>query len=125
MRFLVDANLPPFVAAELGAAGHDAVHVFESDLGEATDQTILEAARLDDRVIISTDTDFGALLAQLRQNKPSFILLRHVNEFSPDQHARLLLANLDAIADELDTGAVVTFSRDRIRVRRLPIVRRT
>ncbi|MCJ7437144.1 MAG: DUF5615 family PIN-like protein [Acidimicrobiia bacterium] len=125
MRFLVDANLSPLVAAALNAAGHDAVHVFERDLGEATDQTVLEAARVDDRVIISTDTDFGALLARHRHDKPSFILLRHVNGLSPDQHARLLLANLDAIAEELNAGAVITFSRSRIRVRRLPIVRET
>ena len=30
-----------------------------------------------------------------------------------------------AIADELNAGAVITFSRNRIRVRRLPIVRET
>lgn len=125
MRFLVDANLSPRVAAALNAAGHDAVHVFERQLGEATDHAILEAARADDRIIISSDTDFGALLARHDHHKPSFILLRHVNELTPDQHARLLVANLDAVADELDLGAVVTFNRTRIRVRRLPILRET
>ena len=53
----------------------------------------------------------------------SIILLRHVNELTPDQQARLLIANLDEIADELDLGAVVAFDRTRIRVRRLPISR--
>ena len=123
MRFLVDANLSPRVATMLSAAGHEAVHVFDRDLGEATDHAILEAAEADDRVIISSDTDFGALLARHARNKPSFILLRHVNELTPDQQARLLISNLDAIADELEVGAVVTFDRTRIRVRRLPITR--
>ncbi len=123
MRFLIDANLSPRVAADLNAAGHDAVHVFERELGEASDHVILEAARADERVIISSDTDFGALLARHDHEKPSFILLRHVNELTPVQQAGLLVANLDAIADELDAGAVVTFDRTRIRVRRLPIVR--
>ena len=50
MRFLVDANLSPRVATKLSEAGHDAVHVFERDLGEATDHAILEAAGTDDRV---------------------------------------------------------------------------
>jgi len=113
------------MAAVLNAAGHDAVHVFERELGEVTDHEILEAARAEDRIIISSDTDFGALLARHDQRRPSFILLRHVNELTPDQQARLLVANLDAVADELDLGAVVTFDRTRTRARRLPILRKT
>jgi len=35
--------------------------------------------------------------------------------------AALLLANLDALIDDLDAGAVVVFDADRVRVRRLPI----
>ncbi len=53
MRFLVDANLSPRVAADLNAAGHDAVHVFERDLGEATDHAILEAAGTADRALLT------------------------------------------------------------------------
>ena len=123
MRFLVDANLSPRVATDLNAAGHNAAHVFDQGLGEATDAAILDAARVDDRVIISSDTDFGALLARHDQDKPSFILLRHINELTPHEHAQLLISNLDAIADELEEGAVVTFDRTRIRVRRLPFTR--
>ena len=61
MRFLVDANISPRVAADLNAAGHNAVHVFERDLGEAIDHAILGAAEVDDRVIISGDTDLRCL----------------------------------------------------------------
>lgn len=122
MRFLVDANLSPRVAAALNAAGHDAVHVAELGLGNASDRAILEAAIGHDRVIVSSDTDFGALLARYERTKPSFVLLRHVNDLTPDQHARLLVSNLDSITDELDAGAVVSISTARIRVRRLPIV---
>ena len=122
MRFLIDANLSPSVAVALTAAGHDATHVFDHQLGEATDQVILAAALADDRVIISSDTDFGALLARHDRTKPSFILLRHVNELRPVQHTQLILANLDVVADDLDSGAVVTIDRARLRVRRLPIL---
>ncbi len=123
MRFLVDANLSPRVVADLNSAGHDAVHVFERDLGNATDHAILEAAGADDRVIVSSDTDFGALLARHDRHKPSFILLRHDNQLTPYQQAGVLIANLEEIAHALDVGAVVTFDRTRIRVRRLPITR--
>ena len=59
VRFLVDANLSPRVAAALNHAGFDAVHIFDRRLGAASDHAILEAAFADDRTIISSDTDFG------------------------------------------------------------------
>lgn len=123
MRLLVDANLSPRVAAGLNDAGLDAVHVVDWQLGKASDLAILDAASADDRTIISSDTDFGALLALHDRRKPSFVLLRHLNDLTPDQHASLLIANLLAVADELEAGAVVTVDRTRIRVRRLPILR--
>lgn len=46
-----------------------------------------------------------------------------MNKLTPDQHAGLLVANLDTVGDELDTGAVVTLDRTRIRVRHLPVMR--
>ena len=123
MRFLVDANLSPRVAIALTAGGHDAIHVFDVDLATASDRTILEAAFAGDRIIVSSDTDFGALLAQHEHQKPSFILLRHLNDVTPDTHAQLLLANIPTVADDLEAGAVVTIDGTRIRVRRLPILR--
>lgn len=123
MRFLVDANLSPRVAAGLNDAGFDSVHVVDRQLSEVSDLAILEAASADDRTIISSDTGFGALLALHDRRQPSFVLLRHINDLTPDQHANLLIANLVAVADELEAGAVVTIDRTRIRVRRLPILR--
>ena len=35
--------------------------------------------------------------------------------------AALLLANLEAVTDDLAAGAIVVFDADRIRIRRLPI----
>ena len=43
MRFFVGNNLSPLVAVHLNAAGHDAVHLREYDMG-APDATVLAAA---------------------------------------------------------------------------------
>ena len=82
MRLLVDANLSPRVARRLSAAGHDAVHVVEAGLALADDATILAAAETDDRVVVSSDTDFGALLARHNRTSPSFVLVDAVDDLA-------------------------------------------
>jgi predicted nuclease of predicted toxin-antitoxin system len=121
VRFLVDANLSPGVADRLRLAGHDAVAVREIGLQDADDDTILDAALADDRVVVSHDTDFGTLLALRRASKPSFVLIRSADPLTTTQILELLLSNLDVMADDLDAGAIVTFARGHLRSRRLPI----
>lgn len=38
------------------------------------------------------------------------------------EQAAIILANLDVVADDLDSGAVVVLTDEWVRVRRLPIV---
>ncbi len=59
MRFVVDAQLPPALARWLGDQGHDAVHVKDLDLAEATDSAIWDHAVGTSAVIISKDEDFA------------------------------------------------------------------
>ena len=66
MRFVVDENLPPSLAKLLTASGHDAVHVRDMEAARAPDSVVMSRAPTEDRVIVSADTDFGALLAQAR-----------------------------------------------------------
>ena len=58
MKFLVDECPSPTLAAALQEAGHDAVHIV--DLGErgAADTVVMQVARLQQRVLLSADTDF-------------------------------------------------------------------
>ncbi len=123
MRLLVDANLSPRLAERLTAAGHDAQHVFEIGLSSASDEAILAAADADSRVIVSSDTDFGALVARHDRASPSFVLIRHMNQLTPDAQADLLIAAISEAGTELEAGAVVTIARGRIRVRTLPFGR--
>lgn len=121
MRLLVDQNLAQRVAVGLREAGHDAVHVAERGMQRAEDVAILELASAEGRVIVSEDTDFGALLAESGAIAPSFVLLRGSEPVTPDGQVAVLVANLPALEGELAEGAIVVFARGRIRIRPLPV----
>ena len=121
MRLLLDANLSPRIVARLTEAGHDVVHVADLELVAANDATILQRAERDGYVVVTADTDFPTLVALRRATSPSVVLLRGVAELPPGEHAELLVANLPAVAEDLDRGAIVTISPNRVRVRGLPV----
>ena len=122
MRLLIDANLSPRVAAQLADMGFDAIHVADVGLLTAADEAILGYASASQLVIVSADTDFGELLAASPgRARPSVVLLRSADHLTPDQQAALLAANLPSVADGLETGALVSNARGRLRMRSLPI----
>ena len=121
MKFLVDNALSFSVAEMLREAGYDTVHVRDYDMETAVDRDLLERARLEKRVIISADTDFGTLLAQIKTSQPSFILLRWPGLRMAQDQTRVILANLPNMMDDLSTGAVAVIEPSRVRIRTLPI----
>jgi predicted nuclease of predicted toxin-antitoxin system len=66
VKFLIDQNLSPRVAELLSKAGHDALHVRDLQASSAPDHELMTMAAGQGRVIVSADTDFGALLAHRR-----------------------------------------------------------
>jgi len=124
MKFLIDNALSPRVADGLRQAGHDAVHVRDYNLHAAEDEVIFERAAVEDRVIVSADTDFGTLLALRQENRPSVILFRRSTDRRPGAQVAIILKHLDVIKGPLEEGSIIVFDQNRIRVRSLPITMR-
>jgi predicted nuclease of predicted toxin-antitoxin system len=121
MRFLIDNCLSPVVARGLAQAGFDTTHVRDYGLQSALDEDIFARAAEEDRILISCDTDFATILALRREKRPSVIVFRRQTQRRPEKQLSLLLLNLPALREDLDTGAIVVFDQDRIRVRSLPV----
>jgi predicted nuclease of predicted toxin-antitoxin system len=120
VRFLVDNALPPRLATLLRHAGHDAVHLCDYGIQSAPDEIVLARARDEDRVLVSADTDFAALLALHSGNRPSFVLFREPDLVRAEAYAERLIAAMSVLEPELEKGCVAVFRNGRVRVRTLP-----
>jgi len=121
VKLLIDNALSPYVAQQLRVAGHDVAHVRERGLQAAADEQIMELAVSEARVVVSADTDFGALLAGSGASAPSLLLLRGPIARRPQEQVHVVSDVLGTYGPDLLRGAVVVVTDAGTRVRPLPI----
>ncbi|MBD2385349.1 DUF5615 family PIN-like protein [Cylindrospermum sp. FACHB-282] len=121
MKLLLDQGLPLSAAALLCEAGIDTIHVGEIALSAADDTEILQKAQEDQRVVVTLDADFHALLALAEAISPSVIRIR-IEKLRAQALTELLLTVISECEKDLELGAVVTVEPRRIRMRRLPLL---
>jgi predicted nuclease of predicted toxin-antitoxin system len=76
VRFKLDENLSPTLAAEFLATGHEAHSVLEQALGGASDPRVIEVCRLEDRALVTLDLDFANIQRYPPAHYAGIIVLR-------------------------------------------------
>ena len=120
LRFLADMNLSPITVDALQREGWDIVRVSTLLPANASDAEILVLARRQNRVVITQDLDFSALLALGGHAQPSLITLRLSNT-DPSLVTERLRQIVPQSEQALEEGSAVTVDDSSLRIRRLPI----
>lgn len=101
--------------------GWDAQHTQELGLGAAADETILDRARAEGRLLLTLDNDFPRLLAVQRANAPSVIAVRRQG-LQARSFVELIHEILQQHGGALARGGMVSVGKTRTRFRELPLL---
>lgn len=83
MKFKVDENLPVEACELLRNAGYDAVYVLDEHLGGFSDFDIAGICKLEERILVSLDTDFANIRAYPPEEYPGIIVIRAEDQAKP------------------------------------------
>ncbi len=110
MKFVVDAQLPRRLAAELAALGEDAIHTLDLPQGNRTpDTAIIDLAVRENRVVVTKDSDF---VDHLLLRNDSFKLLFITTGNIPNESlVSLIRSHWRQLQSMLSQGRYVELSR--------------
>ena len=116
MKFLADQDVYQITMDFLRERGHDLVRAKDVELSRASDDALLEYAHHDDRILLTRDKGFGALVFLLKKEGSGVILLKVepvTIEAVHQELARFLQEHADS--DLRDCFVVIEPHRHRIR----------
>jgi predicted nuclease of predicted toxin-antitoxin system len=119
VRFKLDEDTPLRLAALLRERGHDADTVQDEGLTGSPDSRIAQAAKDEQRILISLDLGFSDIRAHPPGSHPGIIVIRPRGGHGARAVAEIFTALLDSahFGDDL-TGRITIVDPQRIRVRR-------
>src|ERR1700760_1908846 len=93
------------VALWLKSLGHDAIHLNDQGLYKLQDISILDKAINEDRIILTTDMDFGQLLA-FNRSRPASVIQFRTSIFTPLNIQTKLELLFEEFSDQMDNGFI-------------------
>ncbi|MDE2683755.1 MAG: DUF5615 family PIN-like protein [Chloroflexota bacterium] len=117
MRLVIDENMSPVIATLLRNYGHDVIAVAEES-PRLPDPAVMEWAVREDRILVTSDNDFGALIYHQGLPSPPAVVLFRVANLSGHE---LIEFVAETLREERDwEGFFWVAETGGIRRRRLP-----
>ncbi len=120
LKFIADMGISQSTVRWLKENHYDAKHLRDENLIRLSDEKIMEKAKLESRVVLTCDLDFGTILALNKTELPSVVLFRLSNEkpANINYHLNLILQNY---SEDLLNGSIIIVQENKYRIRKLPI----
>jgi len=115
MKFLIDVCAGKSLGEVLISKGHDVSFVRDRN-PKMGDEDILAWAFNERRILITIDKDFGFYI--FHEEQPHYGIVRLPN-VPREKRLRLIAKVLESHSNDLEAGAIVTVTLNRIRVRRM------
>jgi predicted nuclease of predicted toxin-antitoxin system len=116
MKFFADENVARAIIQWLRQAGHDVLSAAEASPG-ADDAVWLRQAEQSERVIVTSDKDFGELIFRDRLNSYGVVLIRMQRLSLRERLARL--AAVWSSVEATPQGKFIVITEGRVRIRSL------
>jgi predicted nuclease of predicted toxin-antitoxin system len=113
MRLLANENFPLDAVTALHEAGHDVAWIREDSRG-ASDDSILQRAQQEDRIIVTFDKDFGELAFRSKLPAQSGVILFRITPRSPQYIAQAAVQALASRDNWVGHFSVVEDTRIRM-----------
>ncbi|WP_425616905.1 DUF5615 family PIN-like protein [Anatilimnocola sp. NA78] len=117
MKLLADENIPYDISSWLRAMGHDVLVAVEIHPGAADSDWVVRAEQ-EQRLILTSDKDYGELIFRDRLTSQGVVLLRMDDILPAEMLARLQV--VWSVVEANPQGQFIVITPTRIRVRPLP-----
>jgi predicted nuclease of predicted toxin-antitoxin system len=121
-KFLLDMGISPKIIPFLKEKGFEVEHCSDLGLGKSSDRAVLKHAIIQKQILLTTDLDFGQLIAVKGLSAPGLIIFRLINP-SVEMMIRRMEAVLENFSIEDIVCSIIIVEPSRIRRTKLPIVK--
>jgi predicted nuclease of predicted toxin-antitoxin system len=116
VKFKLDENLSPTLAAIFAAAGHDAHSVVQEALGGQPDERVIDVCNREQRALVTLDLDFSNILTYPPAKFAGIVVLRLVDQAHVTAEAAIRRV-LALLPEEPVAGTLWIVEDRRIRIR--------
>lgn len=116
MKFLADEGVDRSIVNCLRMLNFDVYYVID-EIRSLDDETLLQIAQKDERILITRDKDFGELVFRLNRAHCGVVLLR-LEGFTTEERAAVVCTLIEKYQDQL-LNAFTVIQKESIRIRKV------